>query len=47
VSRKTRIAGLGESTSLAAGSLRVQPASGERTSFLVKVMRLAVAITYW
>ena len=47
VSRKTWIAGLGESTCLAAPSLRVQPASGCCTSSVVKKIRLAVVTTYW
>lgn len=46
VSRKTWIARLGESASLAAGSLRVQPTSGDGTSSVVKKIRLAVVTTY-
>jgi hypothetical protein len=47
VIRKTWIARFGESTSLAAGSLRVQSTSGDGTSRVVKKIRLAVVTTYW
>jgi hypothetical protein len=47
VSRNTWIARFGESTSLAAGSLRVQPTSGDRASSVVKKTRLEVVTTYW
>ena len=47
VSRKTWIARLGESTSLAAGSVLVQAPSGESTTCLVKKTARAVVTTYW
>ncbi len=47
MSRKTWIAQLGESTSLAAGSVRVQSTSGECTSCVVNVIARAVVTTYW
>ena len=47
MSRKAWIAQLGESTSLAAGSVRVQSTSGECTSCVVKVTARAVVTTYW
>jgi hypothetical protein len=47
VSRKTWIASLGESISLAAGSVRVQSTSGECTRCVVKKTTLAVVTTYW
>jgi hypothetical protein len=46
VSRKTWIAWFGESISLAAGSLRVQPTSGDGTSSVVKKILLAAVTTY-
>jgi hypothetical protein len=47
VSLKTWIARFGESTSLAAGSRRVQSTAGDGMSSVVKVIRLAVVTTYW